>query len=91
MRNHPGRSEIWKNGIKNMAMAVCPVCGMNVNENNYSLKLEYRNQLYRFCSYVCITAFAWHPELFIEEAGEPGNTVIDIPDRKKNFGKEVAP
>jgi YHS domain-containing protein len=90
MRNYPRRSEVWKNGIKKMTSDVCPVCGMKVYVDDLALTLIHSNQLYRFCSFVCLTAFAWRPELFVEEAGEPGNVVIEVPDQKKNFGKEVA-
>jgi YHS domain-containing protein len=49
-------------------MAIDPVCGMDVNENNPPAKTTYENKTYYFCSEQCKTDFEEDPEEFISSA-----------------------
>ena len=73
-----------------MESILCPVCGMNVSENNLSLTLEHKNRLYHFCSYICKTAFSKHPELFVEDTGESKITGSAVKNHTEVYRKEVA-
>jgi YHS domain-containing protein len=49
-------------------MAIDPVCGMDVNENNPPAKTNYEGKTYYFCSEQCKTDFEEDPEEFISSA-----------------------
>jgi YHS domain-containing protein len=49
-------------------MAIDPVCGMDVNENNPPAKTNYENKTYYFCSEECKSDFEEEPEDFINSA-----------------------
>jgi YHS domain-containing protein len=49
-------------------MAIDPVCGMDVNENNPPAKSTYDGKTYYFCSEECKTDFEEDPEEFISSA-----------------------
>lgn len=49
-------------------MAIDPVCGMDVNENNPPAKSTYDGKTYYFCSEQCRQDFEEEPEDFINPA-----------------------
>jgi YHS domain-containing protein len=49
-------------------MAIDPVCGMDVNENNPPAKSTYDGKTYYFCSEECREDFEEEPEDFINAA-----------------------
>jgi YHS domain-containing protein len=49
-------------------MAIDPVCGMDVNENNAPAKTDYDGKTYYFCSEQCKKDFEEDPEEFISSA-----------------------
>lgn len=49
-------------------MAIDPVCGMDVNENNPPAKAEYNDVTYYFCSDNCRDEFEEDPEEYISSA-----------------------
>ena len=48
-------------------MARDPVCGMNVREDNKSLRSEYKGQSYYFCSDKCRQEFDRNPSKYTRE------------------------
>lgn len=50
------------------AMAIDPVCGMDVNENNPPAKTEYNQAVYYFCSQNCRNVFEEDPEEYVNAA-----------------------
>jgi YHS domain-containing protein len=67
MAGHPIRTEpvIPAGGT---VMAIDPVCGMDVNENNAPAKTEYNDVTYYFCSQNCRDEFEEDPEEYISSA-----------------------
>jgi YHS domain-containing protein len=49
-------------------MAIDPVCGMDVNEDNPPAKTQYDGAIYYFCSETCRTTFEEDPEEYIRPA-----------------------
>lgn len=49
-------------------MAIDPVCGMDVNEDNPPAKTQYDGTTYYFCSEACRATFEEDPEEFIRPA-----------------------
>ena len=48
-------------------MAIDPVCGMEVDEEQAAAQYEYKGQTYYFCAVGCKDTFAQNPEQFIKE------------------------
>lgn len=46
-------------------MAIDPVCGMEVNEQNPAATSEYKGQTYYFCAPGCKAAFDKDPEKYL--------------------------
>jgi Cu+-exporting ATPase len=55
-----------------VTMAVDPVCGMQVNENQAAGKSEYQGQTYYFCSPGCKTAFDKEPQKYAAKGQAQG-------------------
>jgi YHS domain-containing protein len=55
------------------AMAIDPVCGMEVNEQTAAATSEYKGKTYYFCAPGCKTAFDEDPEKYLgaDEGNEP--------------------
>lgn len=53
---------------RRLVMAIDPVCGMDVNENNPPAKTEYNGVTYYFCSQNCRTEFEEDPEEYLSSA-----------------------
>jgi YHS domain-containing protein len=49
-------------------MAIDPVCGMEVDENNPPAKTTYDTAIYYFCSQNCRNMFEEDPEQYISPA-----------------------
>jgi YHS domain-containing protein len=49
-------------------MAIDPVCGMDVNEDNPPAKTQYDGAIYYFCSDSCRATFEEDPEEYIRTA-----------------------
>lgn len=55
-------------------MAIDPVCGMDVEEYEGAIKMEYKGKVYYFCSKACFLSFRKDPEKFLErESGDTSN------------------
>jgi YHS domain-containing protein len=54
-----------------MAMAIDPVCGMEVDTDT-DLKFDYDGEIYYFCSRGCKLDFEDDPEKYLDPAYEPG-------------------
>ncbi|MBI5612214.1 MAG: YHS domain-containing protein [Gammaproteobacteria bacterium] len=46
-------------------MAIDPVCGMKVDENQAAAKTEHQGLMYYFCSSGCHKEFTAHPEKYL--------------------------
>lgn len=46
-------------------MAIDPVCGMEVDEKTATLKSDYKEQTYYFCSPGCKRSFDKEPEKYV--------------------------
>lgn len=53
-------------------MAVDPVCGMEVDENEAKWTVEHDGKTYYFCSPGCLKAFEESPEQYLKEGGDSG-------------------
>jgi YHS domain-containing protein len=51
-------------------MAVDPVCGMEVDEENAAAGLEYEGEAYYFCSRACLKKFEDSPSSYAKKAEE---------------------
>lgn len=49
-------------------MAIDPVCGMRVNEEDAAGKVNYHGREYYFCSHECEDKFKEEPEKFVKAA-----------------------
>jgi len=49
------------------AMAIDPVCGMEVDEKKAPAQYDYKGKKYYFCAVGCKEKFAKDPERFIKE------------------------
>jgi YHS domain-containing protein len=49
------------------AMAIDPVCGMEVDEKAAAATYDYKGKKYYFCAVGCKEKFAKDPERFIKE------------------------
>ena len=47
-------------------MAMDPVCGMEVDEEEAATTSEYKGKTYYFCAYHCKTVFDENPEEYLE-------------------------
>jgi len=47
-----------------------PVCGMDVAPEKSAGQLEYKGQIYHFCSEHCLKKFEQHPQDFLDNKGE---------------------
>ncbi|MCJ7582888.1 MAG: copper ion binding protein, partial [Candidatus Aminicenantes bacterium] len=71
-------------------MAIDPICGMNVNEEEAAGVSEYKGKKYYFCSTGCKKKFEKNPELIInpEKGGAPECRAVEMEEhsdtRKKN-------
>jgi P-type Cu+ transporter len=54
-----------------MAIAIDPVCGMEVDTTTSTLSLEYNGTTYWFCGKGCMLDFKDDPETYLDEAYEP--------------------
>ena len=54
-----------------MAIAIDPVCGMEVDTATSLLSLEHDGTTYWFCGKGCLLAFRDHPDKFLAEDHEP--------------------
>lgn len=53
-------------------MAKCPVCGMQVNEENPDGgRVRYQETNYYFCSSGCRATFQRHPQAYVESGSTP--------------------
>ena len=48
-------------------MAIDPVCGMEVDEDQAAAQYEYKGETYYFCAVGCKDRFAQNPEQFVKE------------------------
>lgn len=55
-------------------MAIDPVCGMKVNENDAFATSTYNGQTYYFCSKHCQIAFDKNPEKYLKNKEDKGHT-----------------
>jgi len=51
--------------MKELTMAIDPVCGMEVDERSATDKVTHQGQTYYFCSKDCKDEFQAHPEEYI--------------------------
>jgi YHS domain-containing protein len=51
-------------------MAVDPVCGMQVDEENAAAGVEYEGDVYYFCSRACLEKFEDNPNSYVKKAEE---------------------
>jgi Cu+-exporting ATPase len=51
-------------------MAVDPVCGMQVDEENAAVGLEHEGEAYYFCSRACMQKFEDDPGAYAKKAEE---------------------
>jgi P-type Cu+ transporter len=49
-------------------MAVDPVCGMKVDDNNPKFQAQFDGRNYSFCSEQCKTKFEQSPKEYVESA-----------------------
>jgi YHS domain-containing protein len=49
-------------------MAVDPVCGMEINEQNSAISATYSGKTFHFCSEECKQQFQQNPEQYAEAA-----------------------
>jgi YHS domain-containing protein len=54
-----------------MAIAIDPVCGMEVETDLTDLKVEHEGTTYWFCSRGCMLEFQEDPERFLDPGYEP--------------------
>ena len=54
-----------------MAIAIDPVCGMEVDTSTSVLSLEYDGQTYWFCGKGCLLDFKEDPETYLDEDYTP--------------------
>lgn len=52
-------------------MAVDPVCGMKVDEDQAAAKAEHQGRIYYFCSHGCHQAFTAEPQKYLGPGGQP--------------------
>jgi P-type Cu+ transporter len=50
-----------------MAIAIDPVCGMEVDTTTSTLSLEYEGTTYWFCGKGCLLDFKENPETYLDE------------------------
>ena len=55
-----------------VAMAIDPVCGMEVDPATTAFRAEHNGKAYYFCSRGCMLDFEEDPEKYLDEAYEPG-------------------
>jgi YHS domain-containing protein len=61
-----GSSDVDRRNV----MAVDPVCGMQVDEENAAAGLEYEGEAYYFCSRACMKKFEDDPRSYAKKAEE---------------------
>ncbi|HWR34504.1 MAG TPA: YHS domain-containing protein [Clostridia bacterium] len=49
-------------------MAIDPVCGMRVEEENSTITSDYNNRTFHFCSEECKEVFETSPEQYAQNA-----------------------
>ena len=54
-------------------MAIDPVCGMEVDEEDATYVSEYKGKKYYFCSPGCKADFDSDPEAYMSTEGDPGS------------------
>ncbi len=54
-----------------MAVAIDPVCGMEVDTETARWTAEYEDQIYYFCGKGCMLEFKDDPEKYLDPAHEP--------------------
>ncbi|MGH2406716.1 MAG: YHS domain-containing protein [Candidatus Limnocylindrales bacterium] len=54
-----------------MAIAIDPVCGMQVETEGATLTFEYQGTTYYFCSRGCLLEFKDDPERFLDPDRQP--------------------
>jgi YHS domain-containing protein len=54
-----------------MAVAIDPVCKMEVETMAAEWTSEYKGRMYYFCAPGCKASFDKEPEKFVEESGAP--------------------
>ena len=64
-----------------MAMAIDPVCGMEVDTESAQLKLEHQGTTYYFCSRGCMLDFQDEPEKFLDPSFEAQGMDVSGHDR----------
>ncbi|MGZ3587036.1 MAG: YHS domain-containing protein [Candidatus Limnocylindrales bacterium] len=57
-----------------MAIAIDPVCGMEVEMEDAPLTFEYQGTVYYFCARGCLLEFKENPERFLDPSPEPKAT-----------------
>ena len=57
-----------------MAIAIDPVCGMEVEMEDAPLTFEYHGTVYYFCARGCLLEFKENPERFLDPSPEPKAT-----------------
>jgi len=60
--------------MKNTQHKQCPVCGMDIINNNYPL--EHYKVIYQFCSSQCRENFNDHPSLYLGSLARPNVEII---------------
>jgi Cu+-exporting ATPase len=56
-----------------IAMAIDPVCGMEVKEDQAAATAEHQGAKYYFCSQGCHDEFVKHPEQYAKGSEHPGS------------------
>lgn len=54
-------------------MAIDPVCGMTVDDNQATAKVEYQGVTYYFCSAGCHKEFGAHAEKYLAKKPDDGH------------------
>ena len=55
-----------------MAVAIDPVCGMEVDTETSELSFDYKGTTYWFCGRGCLLDFKDDPETYLSAGREPG-------------------
>jgi P-type Cu+ transporter len=58
-------------GANNMAIAIDPVCGMEVDTDTSDLKLEHEGKTYWFCGKGCLLEFRDDPAKYLDPNYKP--------------------
>jgi Cu+-exporting ATPase len=58
--------------VRTMAIAIDPVCGMEVETEGAKLVLEHQGQTYYFCGRGCMLDFKDDPEKYLSPDYKPG-------------------